>query len=320
MALEIAVGRVLVTGGTGVVGTVLVPRLAALSQDLVVIARNGVETSGLGHGRFIRQDVCVPFDLDPNFELIVHAATPASAVLNSTDPSAMLEIIISGTKNVISFARQHRRPPTVLFLSSGAVYGEMPPHESHIAEDCMRSSSSLSARSAYAEGKRVSELLLTIADSEGACRSLVARLFAFSGPHVPRDRHFAIGNFVRDAVAKQCITVRGDGTTIRSYLDEVDLADWLLAVIQHGEPGFAHHIGSERAVSIKELAYLTAERYSILTNERCRVEILNTKSHLDGVSRYVPSTATTRSRLGVAERRSLEYSLDSMIEDELKSI
>lgn len=319
MTLDRRFKSVLVTGGTGFVGSVLVPKLARLSDDLVVTARNASAETNAGQWRSLRQDVCVPFNLDPKFDLIVHAATPASALLNSSDPRAMFEMIVSGTTNLIDFARLHEHRPTVLFLSSGAVYGEMPPHESHIAEDCMRSSSSLSTKSAYAEGKRVSELLLTIADSEGACRSLVARLFAFSGPHLPRDRHFAIGNFVRDAVAKQCITVRGDGTTIRSYLDEGDMVDWLLAVIQHGQPGFAHHVGSERAVSIRELAHLTAERYSALTNERCRVEVLNAKSHLDGVSRYVPSTATTRSRLGVAERRSLEHSLDSMIEDELKT-
>jgi dTDP-glucose 4,6-dehydratase len=131
------------------------------------------------------------------------------------------------------------------------------------------------------------------------------RLFAFSGPSLPLDRHFAVGNFVRDAVGSSLIQVRSDGTSVRSYLDERDLADWI------------SHVGSERAISIGELAHLVASRTETITGSPCNVKILGKSSPVDGVARYVPNTARTRECLGVKETISLEQSIDDMINTHL---
>lgn len=306
--------QTLITGGTGFVGTALA---AAAERDQIEISVMGRTPNKnlASRAAFIQHDVTQPFPRSTIFDAIVHAATPASAVVNIIRPREMLEVIVRGTINALSFAAAHHNTPDFLFISSGAVYGEMPKDIERFDEACRSSPSVIDVSSAYAEGKRIAELLVAIANFEGKCRGRIARLFAFSGPNLPRDRHFAVGNFVRDAVNKQCIVVRSDGSAIRSYLDEKDMAEWILAILKRGEPGFPYHVGSERAISIKDLAFLVARRYEELTNSGCSVEILGERSLLDGVSRYVPSTKQTRQLLGVEETVSLEESIDSMIRD-----
>jgi dTDP-glucose 4,6-dehydratase len=57
------------------------------------------------------------------------------------------------------------------------------------------------------------------------------------GPDLPLDVHFAIGNFIRDALTADAITVSGDGTLLRTYLDQSDLAQLVFTLLEHGCPG-----------------------------------------------------------------------------------
>ena len=248
----------------------------------------------------------------PNVEIIVHAATPASAELNNSDPNAMFNLNIDAMSAVIDFAARQEVPPTVLFTSSGAVYTPDSDIDRIETDAPVLNPSDLSF-SAYARGKIEAELMLKDATLAGKCKGLIARLFAFSGTHLPRDRHFAIGNFVENAVTLKRITVRSDGSSLRSYLDERDMAHWLLSIIDRGVPENTYHVGSERTISIRDLAFLVSARYNLLTGDHIPVEILGQKSPIDGISRYVPSTLQTRTELGLSEKISLESSIDSML-------
>ena len=97
------------------------------------------------------------------------------------------------------------------------------------------------------------------------------------------------------------------------------MAEWLIAILKRWISGFAHHVGSDRVISIRDLAYLTADRYQKITGVSSEVVIHGQTSPFDGVSRYVPQTLETRKRLGVSQTISLEESLDSMIQAALLS-
>lgn len=313
---------ILVLGGTGFVGTCLRDLLSVSNefQDSVLSSSNtGLKLRNriLSSSNNLSWNVLQPSSLEPEFELIVHAATPASAELTAVDPKFMFSQNVTAMSNVLEFAARHSEPPVVLFTSSGAVYGDMPEYLERIPEgwDGCDSTSKLDA---YAEGKLAAEEMLIDATKKGKCVGLVARLFAFSGVHLPLDRHFAIGNFVRDAVRSRLITVRSDGSSIRSYLDGRDMANWLLQIASFGQPHEIYHVGSERSISIKELATLVSTRYELLTGTNVEVEVLGKTSNIDGVSRYVPSTEWTRQRLNVRETVTLEESIDQMIKNAIE--
>ncbi len=305
--------KLLLTGGTGFVGRSILPALIMNQFEVTVVGRSNQPPILPKGVHYQSCNVLGPIDISGVFDVIIHAATDASALLNSSNPKLMFETVIRGTANVLEFAGTQQKPPIVCFTSSGGVYGELPDGMQSFEEDCRLAPPSFDVRSAYAEGKRAAEFLLAEAASRGVCIPRLARLFAFSGTLLPIDRHFAIGNFVRDAVNRQSIEVRGDGKAIRSYMDQDDLADWMLAIILRGLPTSVYHIGSERAISIGDLAHLVANRYEVITTRSCAVKIKGQTSPLDGVHRYVPSTTKTRSELNLQERVSLEDSIDKMI-------
>lgn len=310
--------NLLILGGSGFVGKSMQVGLSGLNYENLVFASSGLrygptEQSESSTIRYDTWDIRTTCEFPTVFDTIVHAATPASAQLNTDEPNEMFKLIVQGMENVIEFASRHHNPPTILFTSSGAVYGDIPESIENVMEDWNGAVSSYQPSSAYAEGKRAAEFLLSVATSKGICKGLLARMFAFSGVDLPMDRHFAIGNFVRDAVSARSIQVRSDGSSIRSYMDQQDMADWLLRILEVGQTKAIYHVGSERSISIQDLAHLIAMRTESILQQEVTVEVQGLKSPLDGVSRYVPSTLATRQALKVNETISLEESIDAMI-------
>ena len=309
--------RILITGGTGFVGTCL---LDQIESDVERWGGWSVASASRSPSQRPRVEA-ITWDLstdrlpepDGGFDVIVHAATPASAVFNAEQPAQMFWMNVNAMQRVLQFAERMEFAPTIVFTSSGAVYGEMPSNMTRFPEGFNGASQTLDVRSAYAEGKRCAEYLLTEATTRGVCSGIVLRLFAFSGVHIPRNRHFAIGNFVRDAVETGEIVVRSDGSAIRSYLDGADMAQWILSSIDGGEPGFAYHVGSDAPISVGELADLVANRSLITLGRDVRTVVLGTPHPLDGISRYVPEVTTTKKHLGVEQRVLLEESIDRML-------
>ena len=125
------------------------------------------------------------------------------------------------------------------------------------------------------------------------------------GADLPLDVHFAIGNFIRDALTNQDIVVKGDGTPLRTYMDQRDLAEWLLALLANGRSGEAYNVGSDEPISISALAYRVRDLVS-----PGKIVSIQSKA-MDSIerNRYVPCINKAKLELGLR----LRYTLDQGI-------
>lgn len=185
-----------------------------------------------------------------SFDFALHMAASSDAATNAADPVGMIERMVSGSCAMSRLCAGGGAP--LLMVSSGAVYGRKeaalgPSKES----DDGRAPPCLDARQAYGQAKRAAEA--AVACQPGLAWT-VSRPFAFLGPHLPLDAHFAAGNFLRDAARGQAIEIKGDGAPVRSFMHPADLAAWQLWLMCLGPRGEAVNVGSDEAVGLGELA------------------------------------------------------------------
>lgn len=316
---------VLITGASGFVGRSILRLLADLDRksplNLYVSAQYRKMVPCLESeiiNQHIIADIGMPLNCERSPDIVFHCATPASALLNVGEPQKMLTTNMQAMDWILSDPKVLTKSPIVVFTSSGAVYGSQHADLERIPEGWSGAPDPLAPGIAYAEGKRIAEFLLSESGRRGDVQPVIARLFAFSGVGLPLDRHFAIGNFVRNALCDEQIVVRGDGKTIRSYLDSEDMAVWLLKAAITRAADFPLHIGSAQPISISTLAELVSRIGFDLTGRQCVVSLQNQESLVDGNRRYVPDNTSTMNHLSVAEWKSLDQSICEMMASEME--
>jgi dTDP-glucose 4,6-dehydratase len=317
--------RIFMTGGTGFFGRWMVESLlhaderlglndsvVLLSRDPDAFTRRAPHLAGSPSVSLLAGDVRT-FEAPPGrFTHVVHGATDTTGPANAERPIELLDTIVEGTRHTLEIASR-ARVGRVLLLSSGAVYGRQPATLSHVPESYTGGPDPLDPLQAYAEGKRIAELLGAIYARDRGLEVVTARAFAFVGPYLPLDAHFAVGNFMRDAFAGDTIRVDGDGTPYRSYLHAADLAVWLWTMLARGRSGRAYNVGSDEAMSIRELADAVARAARIIR----RVPPVSIERAADPnafPTRYVPNTNRAREELGLRVLISLDEALTRTIE------
>ena len=304
--------RVLLTGGTGFFGRALlrgwyaayeagasVPVVTILSRSPTNFVNRYPEFSNLSWLKFHVGDICesATFPRGNSFSHILHAAAD-STLGPKLSLLQRFNQIVDGTRNVLEYAVACGAK-RFLLTSSGGVYGPQPPDMEKIPEDYNGIPDPLNPANAYSVSKRTAEHLCTLYQDAHHIEMVIARCFSFVGPDLPLDVHFAIGNFIRDALHGDSIQVFGDGTPLRTYLDQEDLAHWLMTLLERGQSGEAYNVGSDEVVSIAELAY----RVRDLLAPHKSVEIRGHQSSTgQGRNRYVPDIRKAREKLGLAVR------------------
>lgn len=229
-----------------------------------------------------------------SFTHVLHAATE-STIGPSLTPLQRYHQIVDGTRNILDLAvaTGARR---FLLTSSGAVYGSQPAGVASFSEDWPGSPPLSEPSTAYGQAKRAAEHLCALVGEQHGLETVIARCFAFVGPDLPLNVHFAIGNFIRDALTADAIIVHGDGTPLRTYLDQRDLAHWLFTLLGHAQPGQVYNVGSGEVISIAGLAHLVRD---ILAPEK-PVCILGQHDPSAPRSRYVPDIRKVHQQLGLS--------------------
>lgn len=302
---DLSGARIFLTGGTGFFGRWLLEsfawanrrrnlgaRAVVLSRDPAAFAAQAPHLASDPAITFQTGDVR-RFDGAPGrFTHVIHAAT--ESVGRGNDRLHMVDTIVGGTRNVLDFAVACGAA-RLLYVSSGAVYGRSRPESVPVSEDDRAAPLIGDADIDYDESKRMAEALCALYAREKGLRTSIARCFTFVGPHLPLDRHYAVGNFIRDALAGGPIRVNGDGTAVRSYLYMGDLAAWLWTILLRGEAGRPYNVGSDETVTIAQLARLVAETVNPATS----VEIAREPVPGAPVNFMAPKIARARRELGL---------------------
>jgi nucleoside-diphosphate-sugar epimerase len=306
--------HIFLTGGTGFVGKWLLATLLdanrqlALGCRVTVLSRNtaafSAQVPDLADSdavELVQGDVRRIELPGRRFDRVVHAATDVAVAGQDLET---FDTCVAGTRRVLDLAL-HTGARSVLLVSSGAVYGRQPPELPAMGEDFAGSAEPLQTTSAYTMGKRAAEWLAHRHGRQHGLNILTARCFAFVGPYLPLDAHFAIGNFLRDALAGRPITIQGDGTPLRSYLHAADMAAWSWALLAGGAPHSVYNIGGTEAVSIQQLA----QHVVAATGSSSPITVLKQAVAGAPAERYVPDVSRIRRDLQLPPALALDEAL-----------
>lgn len=307
--------HIFMTGGTGFVGKWLLAtlldaehhfhlgcRVTVLTRDPATFRKQHPELADAAGVELLTGNVRSFALPNAHFQLIIHAATDVAAAAQDIET---FDTCVQGTHRVFDLAR-HCSAEQLLLVSSGAVYGPQPPDVLAIDEDHPGSAQTPQIMSAYTLGKKAAEWLALARAREQGLDLRIARLFAFVGPYLPLDKHFAIGNFFRDALAERSITLRGDGTPLRTYLHTADLAAWLWGIaLDEKARGGIYNVGGSEAVNILQLA----ERVARATGSSHGVKATMEPRLEASPPRYVPDIAKVRRELALPDPIGLDDAL-----------
>ena len=307
--------RILLTGGTGFVGTWLLELFCRANQvfnlgaEIWVLTRDPERFSGRSPHlaknagvHLLKGDVRTFLAEGLAFSHVIHGATTLSGPVAETNPLDNFDTIVQGTRRALEVTVSSGAQ-RFLYLSTGAVYGPQPPDLDWLAETYTGAPDPLSPATSYAQGKRIGEHLCALFAQRHGFAIVLARGFAFMGPHLPLNAHFAIGNFLRDGLKGGPIVVNSDGTPFRSYLYGSDMARCLWLLLFEGKSGCAYNVGSDQAIQLGELARMVGQQLEV------EVQILGQAEPGKPPSRYVPSIARIRQEFGFEIKTSLEEGL-----------
>jgi UDP-glucuronate decarboxylase len=231
--------RILVTGGSGFLGSHLCERLLNEGANVICVdnffsgTRRNIEHL-LDHKRFelVRHDVTFPLYIE--VDQIYNLACPASPIHYQRDPVQTTKTSVHGAINMLGLAKRVRA--TIMQASTSEVYGDPSVHPQQ--EEYWGNVNPIGPRSCYDEGKRCAETLFFDYRRQHNMRIKVARIFNTYGPHMHPNDGRVVSNFIVQALLGRDITIYGDGSQTRSFCYVDDLID-----------GFVRLMGSADSVT-----------------------------------------------------------------------
>lgn len=322
--------KVFITGGTGFFGIWLIESFIYankhlnLNSSLVILTRDPKgfllkypNYKTYKNIQFYKGDICSFEYPKEKFNYIIHGATTsAQETYNNEDALRKYDTAANGTRHLLEFA-VHCKAKKILYLSSGSVYGKQTSDLSCIKENENTAPNQLDTiASALPEAKRVAEFFCTYYAKQYNIEIKIARCFAFVGPHLQLDIHYAIGNFIKNALEKKEIIINGDGSPERTFMYSADLMIWLWTIFANGKNLEAYNVGSNEVVSIKELALLVSNSFE----DKVDIIIKNeSEKKTSSSNKYIPCIKKAKDELGLDIYIDLKTSIEKTIQFVRKS-
>jgi UDP-glucuronate decarboxylase len=246
--------KILVTGGSGFIGSHLCKRLVDEGNYVICLDNNfsgSMENIKLLLGNpnfeFIRHDIILPIYLE--VDQIYHLACPASPKAYQYNPIKTIKTNVLGTINALGIAK--RTKSRILLTSTSEVYGD--PKMSPQSEEYWGNVNPIGIRSCYDEGKRIAETLMMEYHRNNNVDIRIARIFNTYGPNMDKNDGRVVSNFIMQCLENKDITIYGDGSQTRSFCYVDDTVDGLIKLMNENSIG-PINIGNPNEMQIKELA------------------------------------------------------------------
>jgi len=251
--------RILVTGGSGFIGSHLIDRLMEQGHDVICLdnfytghKRNILRWMNNPYFELIRHDITDPIRLE--VDQIYHLACPASPIHYQYNPVKTIKTNVMGTLNMLGLAK--RIKARFLLASTSEVYGDPDVHPQ--PEEYRGNVNTIGIRSCYDEGKRVAETLTFDYHRQNDVDIRVARIFNTYGPRMLENDGRVVSNFVVQALKGNPITVYGDGLQTRSFCYVSDLVEGLIRLM-NGDYIGPVNLGNPGEYTILQLAQTIQE-------------------------------------------------------------
>lgn len=253
--------RVLVTGGSGFIGSFICERLVAAGAEVLCVDNfftgsrsNVAPLMDAPNFELMRHDVTFPLYVE--VDRIFNMACPASPFHYQFDPVQTTKTSVHGAINMLGLAKRVRA--RILQASTSEVYGD--PAEHPQTEAYWGNVNPIGPRSCYDEGKRCAETLFFDYHRQHNTRIKVARIFNTYGPRMHPNDGRVVSNFVVQALRGRDITLYGDGAQTRSFCYVDDLVDGLFALMDTDDAVTGPiNLGNPTEFTIRELAELVIE-------------------------------------------------------------
>lgn len=261
--------NIFVSGATGLIGSTLIKAIVtnAPSAKIIAFVRDECKAKKVFKNyeqniTFVTGDIREPVVFDGHVDYVIHAASETSSKAFVEAPVSIIDIALSGTKNMLDFSRQ-KNAQGFVYLSSMEVYGT-PHNDDKIFEDHGTDLDTMNVRTSYPESKRLCESLCTAYASQFQVPAKVVRLTQTFGPGVQYNDGRVFAEFSRCVIENRDIVLHTKGETKRSYLYTLDAASAILTVLTKGKPAEAYNAANEATYcSIYEMAQMIAQKIAL---------------------------------------------------------
>lgn len=302
-------GRILVTGGSGFIGSHLCDALIEQGHDVLCVdnlfsgSRDNVRhLLGNSYFEFIRHDITQPFYAE--VDQIYHLACPASPVHYQYNPIKTIKTNVMGTINMLGLAKRIRAK--ILLASTSEVYGNPSTHPQK--EGYWGNVNPIGIRSCYDEGKRVAETLMMDYHRQNGVDIRIVRIFNTYGPRMAIDDGRVISNFIVQALRGEALTIYGDGTQTRSFCYISDMVGGLIRMMEADGLTGPINLGNPVESTILEIA----EKIQSIAKSKSQITLRPLPS--DDPERRCPDIEMAQSRLHWRPEVSLQTGMKTTVD------
>lgn len=303
---------ILITGGTGFIGSNLCRRLLDGNTQIICVDNN--YTGSIDNIRnlldnpdfkFIEHNIVEPIQIEQKIDEIYNLACPASPVAYQEDPLLTVKTCVYGAINVLELARKNNAK--ILQSSTSEVYGE--PLEHPQKESYRGNVNPIGIRSCYDEGKRCAESIFFDYNRIYGTKIKVVRIFNTYGPNMAFDDGRVISNFIYQALKGEPLTIYGDGEQTRSFCYVDDLIDGMCAFMNLNDSTTGPvNLGNDKEFTINELVALLKDKIN------SELKLTYKKLPDDDPTRRRPNLSYAKEILNYNPKIQLSEGLDKTIE------